>query len=144
MGNLRSNEHFQLRLVKEIRGYDKNQIITYPFLGKAKEGKGFDKTLDFFANEKAALQQARNYCWRSDKRKGLLTGQFRGVVLTKFESKSVSFVLSGTLPNVQSADKPRKPGTTSWLYYLEPENCKVFHIITRESSDHFIGAELGK
>jgi hypothetical protein len=142
MGNLRSNEHFQLRLVKELRGRDKRQIITYPFLGKAKEGEKYDKTLDFYATEKAALQQARDYCWRSDERKGLLQGQFRGVVLTKFESKSDSFLIRHTLPNIQSADKPRKPGTTTWLYYLEPENCRVFHVSTTESGEHFVGEEL--
>lgn len=144
MGHLQSKEHFQLRLVKELRGSDKRQIITYPFLGKAKEGKKYDKTLDFYATERAALQQARNYCWRSDERKGLLPGQFHGVVLTKFESKSGSFLVSHTLPNIQSADKPRQPGTTRWLYYLEPENCKVFHVSTNEAGEHFMGGELEK
>jgi hypothetical protein len=142
MINLKSNEHFQLRLVKELRGNNKHQIITYPFLGKAKERKKYDKTLDFYATERAALQQARNYCWRSDERKGLLPGQFQGVVLTKFESKSDSFIVRSTLPNIQSADKPRRPGTTRWLYYLEPENCKAFHVSTNEAGEHFIGEEV--
>lgn len=142
MNNLKSNEHFQLRLVKELRGPDKRQIITFAFLGKAKEGKKYDKTLDFYATEKGALQQARNYCWRSDERKGLLPGQFQGIVLIKFESKSDSFLVRHTLPNVQSADKPRKPGTTRWLYYLEPKNCNVFHVSTTEAGEHFIGEVL--
>jgi|GEM_PF-4426014 len=139
MGNLRSNEHFQLRLVKKLRDYE---IITYLFLGKAKEGRKYDKTLDFFATEKAALQQVRNFCQRSDERKGLLPGQFRGVVLTQFESKSGSFIVHHTLPNMQSADKPRKPGTTRWLYYIEPENCRVLKVNTTEDGKHFIGEEI--
>ncbi|MFC1968850.1 hypothetical protein ACFLVX_05670, partial [Chloroflexota bacterium] len=129
MDHLQSNEHFQLRLVKELRGSER-QIITYPFLGKSREGGKYDKTLDFFSTDRAALQQARNYCRRGDERKGLLPGQFRGIVLTKFESKSRSFLVSRSLPNVQSADKPRKLGTTRWLYYLEPDKCKVFYVIT--------------
>jgi hypothetical protein len=76
-----------LRLVKELRGSPRRrEIITLPFLGKPKEGAKDDHTLDLHATERSALQAARNYCNRSDKRKGLLPGQFLGVVVVKFES----------------------------------------------------------
>jgi len=85
--NLLSNVQFQLRLVKELRGSSRrHEIITHLLLGKPKEGAKDDRTLRLHATERSALQAARNYCNRSDERKGLPAGLFLGVVVVKFES----------------------------------------------------------
>ena len=143
--NLLSNVHFQLRLVKELRG---SRIITGKSLADIKEGANDDHTLDLLARERSALQEARNYCNRSDKRKGLLPGQFLGVVVVKFESDpSGSKRVPMTVPKrlMKGGDwgrKRREPGTTTWLYYIEPESCKAFHVDTTLSGEHRIGEEV--
>jgi len=144
--NLMSNVQFQFRLVKELRGSPRRrEIITLPFLGKSKEGANDDRTLRLQANEQSALQAARNYCRRSDARKGLPAGLFLGVVVVKFESDPTgSKRVLTTVPQwrIRGRSKKRKPGTTTWLYYIEPESCKVFHVDTTPGGDHFIGEEL--
>jgi len=150
--NLMSNVQFQLRLVKELRGSPRRrEIITLPFLGKPKEGAKDDHTLDLHATERSALQAARNYCNRSDKRKGLLPGQFLGVVVVKFESDpSGSKRVPITVPKrlMKGRDwgrKRRELGTTTWLYYIEPQepqSCKAFHVDTTLSGEHRIGEEV--
>ena len=144
--NLLSNVHFQLRLVKELRGSPRRrELITLPFLGKPKEWAKDDHTLDLHATERSALQAARNYCNRSDKRKGLLSGQFLGVVVTKFESDpSGSNPVPTTIPQRlikggKWGRKRREPGTTTWLYYIEPQSCQAFLVDTTPSGEHFIG-----
>lgn len=136
--NLLSNVHFQLRLVKELRG---SRIITGKSLADIKEGANDDHILDLLARERSALQEARNYCNRSDKRKGLLPGQFLGVVVTKFESDpSGSKRVPTTVPKrlmkgSRWGRKRRVKDTTTWLYYIEPQSCKAsckaFHVDAR-------------
>jgi hypothetical protein len=128
--NLLSNVGFQLRLVKELRG---RKIITRKFLADIKEGANDDHTLDLLARERSALHEARNYCSRSDERKGLLPGQFLGVVVTKFESDpSGSKRVSTTVPKrlmkgSRWGRKRRAKDTTTWLYYVDPQS-KAFHV----------------
>ena len=146
--NLLSNVHFQLRLVKELRGRPgSREIITLPFLGKSKERAKDDHTLDLHATEQSALQTAHNYCERGDKRKGLLPGQFLGVVVVKFESDSSGQkpkTVPRTLPKhmIVTARKRREKGTTTWLYYIEPQSCQAFHVDTTLSGEHRIGEEV--
>lgn len=133
--NLLSNVHFQLRLVKELRGRPgSREIITLPFLGKSKERAKDDHTLDLHATEQSALQTAHNYCERGDKRKGLLPGQFLGVVVVKFESdpsrwKSVKPGSFGSGFKLRGRP-PRVKGKTIWLYYVDPQS-KAFHVDAR-------------
>lgn len=144
--NLMSNVQFQLRLVKELRGSPRRrEIITLPFLGKSKEGANDDRTLRLQATERSALQAARNYCNRSDERKGLPAGLFLGIVVVKFESYPTgSKHVPATIPQrlIGGHSKRREPGTTTWLYYIEPQSCRVFHVVTTLSGEHFIGEEL--
>jgi len=129
-----SNVQFQLRLVKELRGSPRRrEIITLLFLGKSKEGAKEYRTLRLQATERSALQAARNYCRRSDKRKGLLPGQFLGVVVVRFEGDpSGAKLVQTTIPQkrIGGHSKQREPNTTTWLYYIEPESCKAFHVDT--------------
>jgi hypothetical protein len=147
--NLMSNVHFQVRLVKELRGSPgRLQIITHPVLAKPKEGANDDHTLDLHATERSALQAARNYCSRGDRRKGLLPGQFLGVVVVRFESDpSGSKRVPTTIPKrlMKGSDwgrKRREPDTTTWLYYIEPQSCKAFHVDTGPSGEHHVGREV--
>ncbi len=147
--NLMSNVQFQLRLVKELRGSPRRrEIITLPFLGKSKEGEKDDRTLRLQATERSALHAARNYCNRSDERKGLPAGLFLGVVVVKFESYTTgSKRVLRTVPQrlIGGHSKRREPGTTTWLYYIEPNSCKVFQvdtILSGERPGHFIGEEV--
>ena len=144
-----SNVQFQLRLVKELRGSPRRrEIITLPFLGKSKEGSKDDRTLRLQATERSALREARDYCSRNDERKGLLPGQFLGVVVTKFESDPTgSKRVPRTIPQkrIGGHSKPREPGTTTWLYYIKPQSCKAFHVDTILSGErivHLIGEEV--
>ena len=143
--NLMSNVRFQLRLVKELKG---SRIITGRSLADIKEGANDDHTLDLLARERSALQEARNYCSRSDERKGLLPGQFLGVVVTKFESDpSGSKRVPTTVPKrlMKGGDwgrKRRVKDTTTWLYYIEPQSCKAFHVDTTLSGEHRTGEEV--
>ena len=144
--NLLSNVHFQLRLVKELRG---SRIITGKSLADIKEGANDDHTLDLLARERSALQEARNYCNRSDERKGLLPGQFLGVVVTKFESDpSGSKRVPTTVPKrlmkgSRWGRKRRVKDTTTWLYYIKPQSCEAFHVDTTPlSGEHRIGEEV--
>jgi len=138
--NLLSNVHFQLRLVKELRG---SRIITRKSLADIKEGANDDHTLDLLARERSALQEARNYCNRSDERKRLLPGQFSGVVVTKFESdpsgsKRVPTTVSKRLMKGSCWGRKRRvKDTTTWLYYIEPQSCKAFHVDAR--THHIVG-----
>jgi len=122
------NVHFQLRLVKR---FDGRRIVTYPNLGQPNEGAAEDHTLDLFPNEKSALQAARNYCARGEKRKGPLPGEFLGVVVVKFESDPSKWksVRPGTFgPGLKLSGRPRRaPGTATWLYYVSPDE-KAFHV----------------
>jgi hypothetical protein len=77
------NAHFQLRLVKR---FDGRRLVTYQNLGQPNEGAAKDHTLDLFENERSALQAARNYSARGEKRKGPLPGEFLGIVVVKYES----------------------------------------------------------
>ncbi len=147
--NLMSNVQFQLRLVKKLRGSPRRrEIITLPFLGKSKEGLKDDRTLRLQATERSPLQEARNYCNRSDEREGLPAGLFLGVVVVKFESYPVgSKRVPTTIPQgrIGGHSKQREPGTTTWLYYIEPESCKAFHVDTILSGErivHLIGEEV--
>ena len=146
-----SNVHFQLRLVKELRGQPQSrEVFTYPFLAKSKERAKDDHTLDLHATESSALQAACNYCRRGDKRKGLPIEQFLGVVVVKHESDSSGQkpkLVPRTLPKqiIVTARKRRKKGTTTWLYYIEPQSCKAFHVdtvISGEHRKHRIGEEV--
>ena len=142
---LLSNVHFQLRLVRELRGSPgRREIITFPSLAKSKEGAKDDHTLDLRATDRSVLQEARNYCRRSDKRKGLPPKQFLGVVVTKFEGDSSrSKVVPTTIPPwmIKGRRSRRVPDTTTWLYYIEPQSCKAFHVDTL-SGEHRIGEEV--
>ena len=144
--NLMSNVQFQIRLIKELRGSPGKQvIITMPFLAKPKEGIKDDHTLRLYATEKSALQAARNYCNRSDERKGLTPGSFLGVVVVKFEGDPTGAKrVSITIPQnrIGGHSRVRVSGTTTWLYYIEPRLCKVFHIETNSSGEHYIGEEI--
>jgi hypothetical protein len=146
--NLLSNVHFQLRLVKELRGLPggRRKIVTLPFLGRPKEGAKDDCTLRLYATERSALQAARNYCQRSDERKGLPAGLFLGVVVVKFESdpSGGSRLVRTTIPQrlIGGHSKPRERGTTTWLYYIEPESCKAFSVDTTISGEHLVGEEV--
>jgi len=144
--NLMSNVQFQIRLVKELRGSSGKQgIITLPFLAKPKDGFNDDHTLRLYATEKSALQAARNYCNRSDERKGLSPGSFLGIVMVKFEGDSTSAKrVPRTIPQnrIGGHSRIRVNGTTTWLYYIEPQLCKVFHVETNSSGEHYIGEEI--
>ena len=135
---LPSNMHFQLRLVKR---FDGTRIVTHANLGQPNEGTARDHVLDLFGNERSALQAARNYCARGEKRKGPLPGQFLGVVVVKYESdpsrwKSVkpgsfgSYIMLSRRP-------PRVVGKTIWLYYVDPQS-KAFHVDAR--THHVVGS----
>ena len=143
--NLMSNVQFQIRLVKERGSPRSREIITLPFLGKSKEGAKNDRTLRLQAIERSTLQAARNYCNRSDERKGLPAGLFLGVVVVEFEGYPTgSKKVPRTIPQkrIGGHSKQREPGTTTWLYYIEPESCKAFHVDTTLSGEHRIGEEV--
>ena len=149
--NLLSNVHCQLRLVKELRGsLRRRELITLPFLGKPKEGAKDDHTLDLHATGRSALQVARNYCMRSDRRKDILSGQFLGVIVVKFESDSSgSKFVPTTVPTWLMKGrnwgrKRRESETTTWLYYVEPQSCKAFHVVTAQSRKHHVGDEINR
>lgn len=135
-----TNDHFQFRLVKEIRG---RQIITERDLAKPKEGRNVTQTLDPFATEQGVLQAARNYCMGSDERKGLKPGdQFLGVVVTRFTAGSFAKIVPRSIPERMKNDGPRlrrEPGTTTWLYYVEPQSCKTFRVVTTADGKHLLG-----
>ena len=120
--SLQSNIHFQYRLVDKLIGIE---ITTKKNLADIKEGENADHTSDLHATERSALQLASNYCRRRDKRKGLPTGEFLGVVVTKSESsQSFTKPVHTTIPKrfIKKKDWGRKrklPGTTTWLYYIE-------------------------
>jgi hypothetical protein len=139
--NLLSNTHFQYRLVGKLKG---RKIITKKELADIKEGSKDDHTSDLKSTDRSALQVARNYCSRSDKRKGLTSGQFLGVVVTKYTDASPGKMLYATIPNNRIGGRrpPRKPGTTTWLYYIEPQSCEVFYVDTTPSGEHLIGKPL--
>jgi len=146
MVNLMSNVLFQFRKVKELRNSaGKIEIVTHPDLGKVKEGAKDDRAMRLLKTDLGALQFARNYCNRSDERKGLVKGEeFLGVVLTKFEDSSVvAKRVSDSIPQnrIGSHSAPRKVGTTAWLYYVEAETCKAFHVVTL-SGKRYIGEEV--
>ena len=146
--NLMSNVRFQLRLVKELRGYSRGrlEIITFPPMGKSKERAKDDKTIELLCNESAALKIARDYCRRGDERKGLPLGQeFRGVVVTRYEGDpkcAVPILVNIPYRRIGRRKGRRVMGTTNWLYYIEPETCKVFHIDTTPPGDHLIGEPI--
>ena len=128
---LQTNMHFQLRLVKHLDG---TRIVTHLNLGQPNEGAAKDHVLDLFDNERSALQAARNYCARGEKRKGPLPGQFLGVVVVKFESdpsrwKSVKPGSFGSGFKLRGRP-PRVKGKTIWLYYVDPQS-KAFHVDAR-------------
>ncbi len=131
------NMHFQLRLVKR---FDGTRIVTHPNLGQPNEGAANDHVLDLYDNERSALQAARNYCARGEKRKGPLPGQFLGVVVVKYESdpsrwKSVKPGSFGSGFKL-SRRPPRVKGKTIWLYYVDPQS-KAFHMDAR--THHVVG-----
>lgn len=132
---LLSNKQFQIRLVKEIRN---GEIITYQTM--ANLGKR-DKTLRLLVTEQSALQVARNYCNRSDVRKGLPVGQeFNGVVLSWHEDvRSNPKPIPTTIPQsrIHGGSKERKVGTTTWLYYVD-KSCKAFYV----DDQHRVGKEV--
>ena len=113
--------HYQLRLVKRIDG---RKFVTYSTLANAGSTGARDKTLDVFQanNDKAALQRARDYVHRSVRRKGPLPGEFRGVVVVKYEHDPerpalVTQQVQGPLEMTNRRD--RLKGTTTWLYYID-------------------------
>lgn len=77
--------HYQLRLVKRIDG---RILITHSELANGGATGARDKTLDVFQanNDNAALQRARDYVHRSIRKKGSLPGEFRSVVVVKYEN----------------------------------------------------------
>ncbi len=141
--NLSSNVHFQFRLVKELKG-PRPSIITKLGLAKYKERAKDDKTIDLLHTDREALKYARNYCSRSDKRKGLVPGQFLGLVVTKFTSESAGKPVPRTIPyrRIKGPRGRREPCTTTWLYYIEPQSCQAFFVDTTPSGKHFIGEPL--
>ncbi|RJO62995.1 MAG: hypothetical protein C4542_00990 [Dehalococcoidia bacterium] len=146
MPNLKSNIEFQLRKVKELRNScGRTEIITQRDLGKVKEKVGDDQTLRLLKTDRSALQFARNYCNRSDERKGLGKGEkFAGVVVARFEDESTDpkTVFSSIPPSrIGGHSAPRKGGTTTWLYYVEPETCKAFHVVTL-AGKRYVGEEV--
>ena len=131
------NTHLQLRLVKR---FDGRRLVTYRNLAQPKEGAAKDHTLDLFLNERSALQAARNYCARGEKRKGPLPGEFLGVVVVKHESEGSKSARVGPWgPGKLIGRRPRVPGTTTWLYYVSPE-CEAFHIdpVTQEKGERVV------
>ena len=122
------NDHFQFRLVKR---FDGRRIVTYANLAQPNEGSAKDHTMDFFGNERSALQEAKNYSARGEKRKGLLPGEFLGVVVVKYESdpnKSITIRPGSFFPRATVSHRPRRvPGTATWLYYVNPEG-ERFHV----------------
>ena len=132
------NMHFQLRLVKR---FDGTRIVTHPNLGQPNEGAAKDHVLDLYDNERSALQAARNYCARSEKRKGPLPGQFLGVVVVKYESdpsrwKSIKPGSFGS--GFKLSGRPQRVvGKTIWLYYVDPQS-KAFHVNAR--THHVVGS----
>ncbi len=147
MANLKSNVEFQLRKVKELRNSSgKTEILTHPDLGKVKEKVRDDQTLRLLKTDRSALQFARNYCNRSDERKGLGEGEkFLGVVVVQFEDSSIGAKpVPSTIPQIKIAGHSarRKAGTTTWLYYVQPETCKAFHIDTTATGEHLVGEKV--
>jgi len=145
-----SNERSQFRLVRELKEFPHGrlEIITYQPMGKPKEGTKEDKTSELLS-ESAALKLACDYCKRSEKRKGLPAGvELRGVVVTRFIGDSKGAVpLPGNIPYrlIGGRRPPRVKDTTKWLYYIEPETCKAFHVDTILSGErivHLIGEEV--
>ena len=55
--NLLSNVRFQLRLVKELKGYSRGrlEISTFHPMGKSKERAKDDKTIELLCNESAEI-----------------------------------------------------------------------------------------
>jgi hypothetical protein len=119
---LPTNAHFQLRLVKR---FDGRRIVTFGNLAKPKEGEAKDQTLDLFANERSALQYARNYCSRGERRKGPLPGEFLGVVIVQHESdpsKWKSIAPGSPLRGAVLANRPKRAkDTTVWRFYVDPD-----------------------
>ncbi len=137
---LPANIHFQLRLVKRCDG---RKIVTYGNLAKPKEGAAKDQTLDLFPTEKSALQAARNYSLRGEKRKGHLPGNFLGVVVVSYESDPTRWrsIRPGAIGGgFQLANRPaRVKGTVTWHYYVNPDG-KAYHI---NSETHEVGDPVG-
>jgi hypothetical protein len=125
---LSPNEHFQLRLVKR---FDRKVIKTYGELAQPNEGAAKDHIMDFFDNERSALQAARNYSARGEKRKGPLPGEFLGVVVVKYESdpnKWITIRPGSFFPRAKVSHRPRRvPGTATWLYYVSSDE-KAFYV----------------
>ena len=130
--------HFQLRLVKHLDG---TRIVTHPNLGQPNEGTTKDHVLDRCDNERSALQAARNYCARGEKRKGPLPGQFLGVVVVKYESDPSRWksVKPGSFSSYFKLSRrpPRVVGKTIWLYYVDPQS-KAFHVDAK--THHLVGS----
>ena len=127
--------HYQLRLVKRIDG---KKIVTYGNLGKLKEGRAKDQTLDFTdATDKGALKKAQGFVTREDSNKGPMPEPIKGVVVVKHESEPAKWV-AGRLTKAGSVVVTKRPqrklGTATWLYYVVTEGmaCDVGH--TRISS----------
>ena len=144
--NPMSNERSQFRLVRELKDFPPGrlEIKTYQPMGKPKEGTKEDKTSELL-NESAALKLACDYCKRGEKRKGLPAEvEFRGIVVTRFIGDPKGAVpVPRNIPyrRIGGRRPPRVKGTTKWLYYIEPECCKAFHVDTI-SGKHYKGEPL--
>ena len=132
-----SRSHYQFRLVKRIDG---RKLVTHAILANARSKGARDKTLDIFqaSNDRAALQRARDYFHRAVQNKGPLPGEFRGVVVVKYDSdpKKPAIISQPKLHGpLETANRRRQlRGTTTWLYYLDPKG-DVFYV---DAVDHHV------
>ena len=133
-----ANVHYQLRLVKRIDG---GRIVTHGPLAQPKGLGARDKTVDF-GTEKGALQAARNYSKRGERRKGPLPGDYMGAVVTKFVTDAARFgaIKPGNVPGgfILTNRSKRLEGTTTWLYYVDPDG-KAFHV---SAETHRVGGAV--
>ena len=127
-------KHYQIRLVKR---FDGRRIVTHPPLANAKSTGSRDKTLDVFeaTSDRSALGRAREYNRRSDKRKGPLPGDYLGAVVVRYETDtSKQGVIRRSRGGSEVTNRRRRlKGTTSWLYFVDPEG-DAYHVDARTYS----------
>ncbi len=114
--------HYQIRLVERFAG---RRIVTHRQLAHAKSTESRDKTLDIFQadSDRSALQRAREYIARSERRKGPLPADFLGVVVAKYETDPskpglIRRIKGQSMPEVTNR-RTRTRGTTAWLYFVD-------------------------